>query len=173
MSVLRNVNLTKDEDIIIQDERFDELQSGTMRVASTEQLSAGTGDGIQITIENPSDSGVEMILFELVTFSTSGPLFPRAFINPDTGLPTTVRGVTDPNLQTDNTPQAVIKADTGETALSGGSDTGIEFGQNEGTDRRDIYVKIPEGDTLGFDVDPGGIAGTDVSFIFWFVEREV
>lgn len=173
MSVLRNVNLSDEEDIVVQDERFDELEKGDIRVGTTGELSAGTGEGIQVTIDNPSDSGVEMVIFELVTFATSGPLYPHMFVNPDTGLPTTEKGIIDTNLDTDNSSNIILKADTGSTALSGGTDTGIEFGQNSNVVRRDVFFKISPGTVVGFDIDSAAIGTAEGSMSIWFVERKL
>lgn len=173
MTILRNVNLSSEEDIVIQNERFDELEKGDIRIGSTGQLAPGTGEGIQVTVENPSNSGVEMILFELVTFASTGPIYPHLFINPDTGLPSTEKGVIDTNIETDNSPNVLVKADTGGTALSGGTDTGVEFGQDAGSTQRDVFFKVPEGDTLGIDIDSAAIASAEASFCFWFVERKL
>lgn len=147
----------------------DALENGGMRIGTTGQISIS--DNLNIILENPAGSGVELTLFALVTFTDAGSeTFPTLHENPTTDLPTTERTIRDTNLGTTSTSAASLRADDMTTEMSGADATfvfGIESGRNE----HRIFYKLPPGTSVGLSNPFSGLTSATATFSAWFIEQ--
>lgn len=103
--------------------------SGTMFMAGSGNQAIALLSNFRMLISNPTASGKVMYIREMDIFSTVSLSSIHMWINP-TVVPTTVRPVTNANIVASGNPSAVgvVKADNNATALSGGTDSGLDYG---------------------------------------------
>lgn len=147
-------------------------EDGDTYIASTTEINAGTGDSVRVTLENPNNSGVNLHIYQIITYIESGPLFPHVYVNPDTGIPSTQRNIS-PTLIGSSNSSATLSADAGSTSLSGGQDTGIEFGLDQGRNIHNLNFIVPPGTTVGLNIALGGLSSGSASFTAYYVEEPV
>lgn len=107
--------------------------NGRMFMAGSGALTLGLVSYFRSTIANPTGSGKIVMITRLDSFSTASATFAHLWLNPTVGLPVaTARPILNCNVDSNNTAGvAVIKTEVitqlGNSALSGGVDTGIDI----------------------------------------------
>lgn len=170
--IIQGVEMDGDAtDSFLPQQSWEEWNSidGAVYMASSQQIEAGSGETIRFLLENNSTDKTIRV-FRLVTTLDSGPLWARMFINPDTNLPTTERAISNANIASSSTSDARLLADSG-SAMSGGTDTGIEFGLPTGERAKDVMISIPPQTSVGVNIPLGALSSGSGSATATFVEK--
>lgn len=125
-------------------------------IAGSTKTTIGLTGYFKATLENPAGSGVRVYIDRFAIFATVGNVYGHLYVNPTAGLPTTVKKSNNVSLgAADGT--LVVKTDTSSTALSGGTDTGLDIGIAMAVHTE--YLLPP------FSIAPGTVLGLNVPFL--------
>lgn len=131
---------------------------------------------IRGTLENPTDSGVRVMLHRIIIAHDQSGVLPGKFVRePDTNLPTTSIETINFSLSHSNTSQGAVKIDSG-SEMTGA--TGGMYVPTTGSVPTDIMLTapmiIPEGSSVGLDLDVGGtLTSGDVMLLVTWVEQSL
>lgn len=165
------LSVLQGETFVQQSTKAKALEEGGLRLGESGQVSVA--DNLNVLLENPAESGVELTVFALVLFvDADSRTFPTFHKNPTTDLPTTTRTIMDPNLGTEAPTAAVIYADDMTTTMSGSDET-FRFGSQPGRTEMPIFFKLPPGTSIGFTNTLGSLSSADVSVTAWFIEEAI
>lgn len=149
-------------------------ESGNLRLFSSGEVSPGTGEAFAIAIENPSDSGVDLVPYFLTSANSVG--YVPAFVsenptNAPSGFNGTEGGIIDTDREADETPAATGHAGTVGTDLD--NRNGLVLPLHDTYPLPWTMLKIPPGATLAIQGgETGGLlAGEDAIGMLYYAER--
>lgn len=153
-------------------DKYEATAAGQRWGTASGEITIGANEHVRATIENPAGSGKVVRIEKFVVTQNVGYALANFFINPTTGLPTTVRTGGNQKIGHPGTAKAIVKIDKGLTALSGGSDTDLDALFPPGREIHDEPMEIPPGVTVGINV-PVGLLGTGkASLTVYWTERD-
>lgn len=134
---------------------------------STLQTLAAAGN-FRLTISNPSASGKTLYIYRLTGLTTATG-FAHLYINPTAGLPATSRTVNNMLIGGAAGVGTVASDTSAVTALSGGTDAGVDFGlpANARFSLDLAPLVVGAGVTLGINVPFTGAAQASVTAYWW------
>lgn len=146
-------------------------RAGFAFVASSAKITAPPAGHFRVTLHIPS-AGRAIFIDRLVLFLSAGPAYGRLYVNPLVGLPTTdPRPVNNARIGSTTQSPVIMRADVSATeALSGGIDTGIEFGLLAGSNVIELPpLSFQPGATVGLNIPFAGAADA-VTTAYWYEE---
>lgn len=142
---------------------------GRFHIAGSGRLSLGVAGNMRLLITNPAASAKTANIIRIALFTTVT-CYATIHVNPTTGLPASaVRPSMNGIVGGGTAPAVQLSADTADTALAGGTDTGIVIGLPANS-RSSIDLPplvLPAGVSLGLNAPFTGAGDMTISLYWW------